>query len=321
MWCLGCALLLVAVAESVEAQERQPIERLEGVVVSKTDGQPIAGAKVAMAHVESGSLYIGSKGHLTGFGPQETVLLFFPKRNSKSFCEAKTDAQGRFKLESFRDPATGYVIAAAHAEKGVVVMPVVPGEHAEKPLRIEVEPPAFIEVDQGLSDPPFGLSAYWNVELVAPLDRHVTSRWKRVGEDAQRRVSMQVWSFFDERSDAEDAPRFGPLPPGWRYRLTLSAWAKNLAYNPTLLEREVALEPGAVVKIEEQRGGAMLQGQVRGTDGAPLKGVNVILRSKRTPGLALGAITDSEGRYRISSVPAGAHEVELLRHAVRTGPG
>ena len=35
----------------------------------------------------------------------------------------------------------------------------------------------------------------------------------------------------------------------------------------------------------------------------------------------IGAVTDKKGNYTLTGVPAGTHELELLRHAKRTAPG
>ncbi len=328
VWTAALAALLLlsgSVLGSLWAQEQKPIHRLEGTVVSKADGQPIAGAKVVLASVETGSLLLGPRGELSGSGDEETVLFFFSKRNGKSYCEATTGADGRFTLERFRDPGSRYVIAAAHAERGVAVMPVIPGEHAGKSLRIDIEPAAFLEVTGGLiTYNPLAaekkeIETYATIRLVGPLGRGPGP----ADSELPNTVWINAWDFSEDGWDgtARAGERVGPLPPGWRYRVTSSAFGPGLAYSPIIFECEVALAAGSVARVEMPHGGTRFAGRVSGSDGAPLTGVNVLLRSKANAGFVLGTITDTDGRYAIASAPAGEHDVELVRHAARTGPG
>jgi hypothetical protein len=63
--------------------------------------------------------------------------------------------------------------------------------------------------------------------------------------------------------------------------------------------------------------GAVLRGQVRGADGAPVPGARVSITSSPVPVPEIAAVTDPEGRFELAAPAAG--EYALSAHAEGTG--
>ncbi len=319
---------LAADGRAILAQEKKaetkptvvPLNRLEGIVVAKADGSPIAGVRVAMASLDGGWISFGNRGEIEATGPEETVLFFFTKRNGKAAVSAVTDDAGRFVLKSFRDPQSRYALAAAHEKRGAHLAVIAPAKHmhAAKPLRIELDRPASIDLESvpvSRSDA-LDVQSIWNVELVAPESAGRSSKPNGVAS-----MVFLDWSVLYASRDS-DVPRcLGPLPPGWGYSIVHRRYDRDLPYSATLFESRITLKPGMTAKAGVAPGDTTVSGRIMGTDGQPLRGVNVMLRRKEAPFVTLGAITGKDGRYTIAGAAAGRHEIELLRHAVRTGPG
>jgi hypothetical protein len=152
IWCCAAApaALLISLAGSFAVAEEPlpPLHKLTGVVVSKQDGRPLAGVEVAMAHAERGTLVFIGGGRLRAFGQDETVLWFFPKRNGRVKIESKTDAEGHFVLEGFTSPEAKYNVGAIHPQYGAALLTdVVPQDHAQQGLRIELDEPTFVRTE------------------------------------------------------------------------------------------------------------------------------------------------------------------------------
>ena len=325
----ACAssLALVALVASVSAddQEKPKLHTLEGVVVTKTDGKPVAGATVAMAHREKGFIFVGDGGQLSVYGPEEKVLFFLSKRNGKTACEATTDQQGRFALKSFASLSAKYSIVAGSQKAGLAILEnICPNDYASQPLRIEIDAPAYLEIPKLPTLSESGLMSYVEVKLEPELlekTQGATVAGERSKESAEPRTNIYLGLLVNP-AETEDKSRAGPLVAGRKYRIGHRVWSKRFGSAATLFETVVKAEAGKTLPVQMKReGGATLTGRVTTKEGSPLRDVNVMVRAGAGTELVLGALTDEKGDYTITNAPAGAHQLELLRYAVRVGPG
>jgi len=311
----GLTACLLAMAGAVVSSA--DVHTLSGVVVSKADGRPLAGVTVTMAHAEEGYIHIGLNAEIWSYGPQEKVLFFFPKRNGRTVCEAQTDEAGRFTLKNFTSLTDSYTIVAGSAEAGLAMLTGVrPRDYADKPLRIEIDRPAYVTVR--------------DVPRIADseLDAHVGLRLAGGGRGGaaaaggSRRTGNVALSIHIASEVLPEVKRLGPLIPGQTYRLSHAVWGRRLATSATLFETVVKAEAGKTLSISlEREGGVTLSGRIATKDGRPLRDVNVMVRSDGDSPLVLGALTDAKGEYTIRNVPTGKYKLELLRYVVRVGPG
>jgi len=320
----------VAPAAADRPAARVPLNRLEGLVVSKQDGRPLADVSVAMAHAERAWIYFGEGDGLGTYGPEEKVLFFFTKRNGRTACEARTDGQGRFALEGFTTPDQPYTVAVAHEKHGAdFVTGVVPKDYADKPLRIELDQPAYIRTERPERSPEAKRWEYVNLSLVPeskPAGSPSTGTAEdEAGEERAPAVNVYFWNSggygLDDSGEQSEKARWGPLPPGHTYRLTRQVYGQ-WAYAPTLYQRDVKVAPGQTVDVAlKPEGGIKLRGRVTGLDGQPLPHVNVMVKVGADGAVVVGTVSDEQGAYEVSGVPPGRHTIELLRHARRTAPG
>ena len=320
------------------------VNTLHGVVVSKKDGKPLANVNVAMADKREAYIYIGDDLMFTSYGETKKLLFFFNKTNGKTACEAKTDKKGRFTLKHFTSMSADYSIVAGSKEAGLAILDnVTPVDSAGKPLRIEIDEPAYLALPQlpGIRNEEH--QAYTSVNF-APEERGSDATAKQASDGTEALpqnlyLSVSVAAARDERtigededaSEAEkpeaDAPkdrtqRIGPLAGGKRYRVSQVLWGSGLAYSPTLFEFDVWATPGKTTPIPFPKdGGTKVSGRIASQDGASLANVNVMVRIGESAQMTLGAVTDKDGNFTVANVPPGEHRLELLRHAVRVGPG
>jgi len=312
---------------------------LSGVVVVKKTGQPVEGAKVVVCHSQQAHLYFGEPGELEAYGPDQfepvTWFLSFLGRSArKTAASAETDETGHFTFSRLATPGELYHLAVSDAEYGcTLLLNLKPEDYFDRELRVELEEPGFIRTDYFDPSPRPGLRCYSRLRLVGPAE---------ATEVAAGESELNVWGWPSEEEvdpgdrggvglddlravRSADLPRFlryGPLPGGLRYRLSLVAAFDEMSYSATIFERLVTVEPGKTVEaLMRSPAGATISGRISDVDGNPLRYVNVTVKVAPPAELVLGAITDAEGRYQIKGVLAGQHKLELLRHAKRTGPG
>jgi hypothetical protein len=317
----AAALTLAGLALAVplsadDPPQKKPINKLHGVVVSKKDGRPLAAVHVVMTHAERGYLMLGREGQARAFGPEEKILWFLSKRNGKTACEDTTDAEGRFTFRGFTSPGEKYNFAAAHPEHGVELLTgLAPVDYQDKPLRIEIDEPAFITT--GLKPPTSSEQAWEYVEVTLAAELGQSTETLRVNFNV-----VDFVAFTPEADEGRREYRLGPLPGGRTYRICRHMYLRAPGYSATLFERRVSLRPGETIELPVHREeGTTVTGRVTDSDDKPLVNVNLTVSTHDESGLVIGAVTDQEGNYTLTGVPAGTHALELLRHAKRTTPG
>lgn len=305
-----------AVAQDPPPQPK-PLNTLKGVVVSQKDGAPLANVKVVLAHAEDAYIYFEEDGGLEAYGPSNTFLFFFTKRNGLTACQTRTDQEGRFTLQSFTKPSAEYNIAVADKRHGAALLTgLVPKEYEGRELRIEVAQPSYLRTDRVRYSP---TDEQWSYVSVTLEPEGVEGQEKPAEAPRVFFMGMGLWGFGEEKGEKA---KLGPLPGGRKYRVSLRRSTLKLPYWATIFERVVALEPGQTVEVPlKPEGGATVSGRVTALDGKPLKDVNVMVKVGTDAALVLGALTDKDGAYELAGVPTGKHELALLRHAVRTAPG
>ena len=306
----------------------QQLHMLSGVIVQKSDGTPLAGIQVVMAHGEKGYLEIGPRGRLDGRGEADEQPHVFAQRNAKFFCDAFTDDQGRFTLRGFAAPDEEWNLAAGDGARGLVLQRrVIPSAYADKPLLIEIDSPADIIVQPPPPPADKSLEGSVGVALAPIAARPPGAEAADSPPDRAREPNAtgesKIGFYASWRSDEDqDSPwHLGPFPPGFTYRITSYLYGRRLGYNPTLFERTVSLTPGvaATISLDSKDGGA-LSGRITDIEDKALADVNVMAKTRDGSGLVIGTLSDAEGRYVLSGVPPGTHTLELLRHVARTAP-
>ncbi|MBN2445744.1 MAG: carboxypeptidase regulatory-like domain-containing protein, partial [Phycisphaerae bacterium] len=165
-----CVLAGGQQAVAAEHQDdAKPVNTLTGVVVSPTDGKPIAGAEVYLAHVGEGWLYTDADGEISAYGSERRVLLFLPRRNGKTVVDTRTDADGRFRLQQFVSMTDKYTLAVRSKDHGLTLLQnVIPKDYEEKPLRTELKAPAKLILKQSTGLVSSGTYSYLSMEAESP---------------------------------------------------------------------------------------------------------------------------------------------------------
>ena len=188
-------VLSLPVAPTIADTLGGQFNRLRGIVVSSVDGRPLPGVQVVMAHDEKGHLRIGPRGSLDGSGDEDERPQDFARRNARLFCDAFTDDQGLFTLTSFASPSARWNLAAGDYQHGICVRSgIVPADFADRPLRIEIDPPAFITVRR-LPDPP-DTSFRASVDLaIADVHADGTATVRKSDESDAPQSGVQICSW------------------------------------------------------------------------------------------------------------------------------
>ncbi|MFH1748777.1 MAG: carboxypeptidase-like regulatory domain-containing protein [Planctomycetota bacterium] len=331
-------LILISAPALAEPPPRKPLNVLEGVVVSKKDGQPLADVSIGLAHAEKGWLYFTSehqagswnldsedeiqakmRAEVRAHGPVEKVLMFFPKRNGKTACTTKTDEKGHFRLEGFTNPTAAYHLGVAHTEHGAALkLGIVPKDHIGKELRIEVDEPSYLRLKTSPWSPEAKITKYPQITLAHEPPADESS--EKPADPPH--VYFQVMPVFDSRGKNAERQMQTLLPGGQRYRVTQQAYAREWAYGATFFAKTIELPPGKTLDVDfATSGGSELSGRVSGLDDKPLQHVNVMVKTAGDSDLLIGAMTDAKGMYKLTGIPPGRHKLELLRYAIRTAPG
>lgn len=302
---------------------RTPLNVIEGVVVTKSDGKPQGKVTISFAHNKNGYIMIDADG-LTQLIDVSQHAENAPTRNHKAVIKTRTDENGHFSLKSFVFWSDEYTLLASTKSRGTaIVRRLVPENYRNKPLRVELEPAASIKVvvprfriPRGMS-PMIGLRAYRD-SLADDAD----------GSPGDDENYLRI-SYSSAESNSVRMAEFERLVPGISYRVTVALSKTGMAFTPTALEQVVCPRAGETIELfsDPSKDKSLPQnvtvaGMVTGVDDKPLKNVNVRL-SHRGGGrqAVIGVVTDSDGHYQIGYVPPGKYRLELEHRRERTAPG
>lgn len=316
MWTYAALAVIGATGAPTRGADPPEMNRLTGVVVFRENGRPAANVQVVLSHERKGYIYITETG-LQGYGEEEKVLGIFTKRNSKHFCQAVTDDQGRFTLKNFAAPDEAWHLATGDPRLGYTLqIKVRPRDYADKSLRLELDKPAFLSVTPPAA-PEKSIQTMIGVNVLSPAPADAEAQ---VASEEDGEIRVYYWSQDLWNASPDKALRIGPLPVGPTYRVSASVYKQGLFYQPLIAARSVVPVAGETRDVSlAPPAGAAVTGRVTDIEDKPLSNVNV--RVKAADGMILGVLTDHDGKYALSGVPAGTHRLELLRHAARRTPG
>lgn len=304
------------------AAKGKPVHTLAGVVVDRAGGKPVAGATVAMAAIGRGGIMFQDDGTIRTYGPEETFFLFFSKTNGKTACEAVTDDEGRFTLKQFASLTARQVLAVAHADGGMALLThVVPKDHQAEPLRITLDEPAYVSGVRPKLDSQGKSYDYVSLDLARSKEPKADDPY---GADETEPGSSVHFLYSGFGLAARDSRKFkfGPLPPGHRYVVTQYYSTDDLGSPAIFNARWVSPKAGQRCKVDlNTPDGTEMSGRLTGESGQLLANVNVMIRSAAADGMIVGTISDKKGRYTLRGLPPGLHRLDLIRYAVRSGPG
>ena len=107
------------------------------------------------------------------------------------------------------------------------------------------------------------------------------------------------------RSDLEGRFRLAHIPPG-EYKLRLLGGGGTTLVHPVRVSEDESTDLGS---IRIDRGG-LLEGTALGQDGKALERNRIVLISKQA-GYRVSVLTDGQGRFSMSSLPAGSYRVSI----------
>ena len=319
-WRIGVVLALggaLTGTVSAGSDERQT-NKLAGIVVSKADGRPAAYVPVVLAQSASGYIYIAEEG-LTAGGDHDTILQYFAQPNSRHFGQVTTDIDGRFTLTSLAAPDQAWIVVAGDPVSGYALRTICPQDCGVVPLKLELEKPAYLNVKVPRPTAK-SLMTMVNIGLAPPTPP--TGPPEAAGTPAPETNDTDTVHIAvpSQRLGSQKPLRVGPLPGGQKYKVTAMGYGQKLPYQATLLQLIASPAPGETLDVVlESTAPGTLTGTITDTDEKPLSAVNVMV--KTADGLVVGTLTDEAGKYELRGVPAGTHNLELLRHAKRMVPG
>lgn len=311
---VGFALALPAALAPAQdsASSLPPQNVFEGQVVD-AEGKPVPAAKIAVVRADEGFISYSGGDDLFVYAPSQKILFFLPTRNGRGSAELTSDADGRFRTLGLK--AGKVHIVAAHKERGVAVITDVAQPNEGKPLRVALSPPTFIEASiKGLG------SSSWM--QMGALEFSGEAPWMpKITDPSEIGASLMIQPTVMLNSDGSF--RAGPLPADGVWRLTLSEYVRECGYSATTLSVPIETKAGGTAKFEfDLTAGTAVEGRVVGPKGEPLGNVSVTAAAgDAATERIIGAVTDSEGRYKIPGLVDGSYQLGAKRWARRTAPG
>jgi peroxiredoxin len=292
-----CWVLAGLAATAVTAEPTPNAAHLRGKVIDAERGNPVAGARIAIAHLESAYIYFANAGDINPiaerFGPDESSDPMSPHART-----GRTDEQGNFYFDKLAAGEFGLVIG--HPQKGVAVLSVVASPE-DKISEVKLDKPTTVQgrlrnlkLDSTRN--------YVNIECESPM----------------------AWLTLSVRLNVDGEGRFdsGPLPAMGRWSLVEWEWELNNAYTGTVFKIPVDLKPHASTSMDIDVGhGRILRGKVVGPKGEPLSYAAVMARSSNRNGQERGAITGADGSFAIEGLSEGSYQLAVDRWRLRKTPG
>lgn len=304
-----------AYAIPVRVTSKATGERLAGVQIAAA---PMKGANVSVYADPSGaiSLYVNDAERDALLAKSGNAMIGGGPWGGMSYTDS--DGSGAIGLLLHEDGE--YIVIAVHPEAGIAVIPnVSPGKHKNEPLNIELERAVYLSVPAVKVD--FGADAqmYHMAQWIPPGVDLSSGETIRKGLEGATNVSLSsVW-----REGFAGVSRIGPLPARAAILVSSSVnMPKRTTTVTTLRQAVVRAEPGATLEYSPVVGeGATISGRVVAEGGKPMADVTVVVKTDDPGRLVLSAITDKDGKYRLTGVPAGNFPIEITRNALRTAPG
>jgi hypothetical protein len=299
-------------AEEPGKPEPPALNVLEGVVLDHA-GKPVAGAQIHAADAERGFIHYGGPDSIFAHGPSEKMLWFFTKRNGAGSGEAGTGDDGRFVIRGLKPGR--YSVLAVHGERGVGTLRDIVQPNEGHPSTIRLEPPTFVHgTIHGLTESRQFRHGSLH-EIVGEAMPQI------VGEAMPTRLN--IYMGLNVNLGENGSFKVGPLPSAKSWRLSIGQFVMSRGFSATLLERDIDIEPGRTTTLDiDLTKGEQINGQIIGPEGTPLDlvAVDVALKGSVRAN-RLGALTDKEGRFRISGLEAGVYTLDAKRWLKRTKPG
>jgi peroxiredoxin len=268
--------------------------RIAGQVVA-ADGQPVPGARVIAGEFGRATMYVGDPDDMFVGTPGLPA-----EQSSRYSAQASSGADGRFEIGGLA--AGDYSVMASAARRGIAMTTIRMAESGAASLRLELEPPAFIE------------------GAVAGLDfdatQHVLELRPRVP-----RVNV-LFTPELQREEGRWSFRSVALPAVREWNVVGTQLVTEGAFRATLFSVPVDAEPGEVTKVQVEFGGALtISGVLRGSGGEPIAHAAVLAVSRTTPTREFGAVSDAAGRYLVRGLSNGVWRLEASRYALRDSAG
>ena len=268
--------------------------RIEGIVLSD-GGAPVAGARVILGELGRATLFYNTPDEMFVGTPGLSEI------ETKQFAAVlSSDTSGKFAVEGL---APGeYSLIAADRTRGVVCTTMRLERGVPLSLQLMLRPSAYVvgSIDGLAFDPSVNVlelkprTALGNISMVPRLEQQQGS-----------------WSF---RSVA--------LPALREWRVIGTQVVLEQDFRATIFSVPVDAEPGRETALHlKLDGGSAVLGRVVDAGGAAIANVSVVAASGKEPTFEFGAVSDAQGRYRISGLERGTWHLAGLRYGMRELPG
>jgi len=312
----------ISLAQSAEPSPQAPLNRLDGRVMA-VDLTQVERARVAAVAVQHGFLMYRGGTEIFVSAPEETVLLFFTKRNGSGSGLAWTDENGRFSIQGLKPGK--YHLLAVHPEKGIRLVRSVDQPTTGDGVEIALPAPTFVEgTIRGV--PGADLVPTEQItkgELIQTFLEPVSlDGWF---QNSHAGESTRIFVHLGFKIGEDGAFKAGPLPFDGEWDLRINKLVQARKFVATLLKLPLNVKAGEAKRIDvDLAAGHALAGQIVGPQGEPLADAAVSItsqdsddRSKRQ----FGTLADAKGEYRIFAPSEGNYTLEAQRWAPRTGFG
>lgn len=279
-------------------QSKKAAHTIVGTIRSN-DHQTIPGATVVIAHELDGTIYCSGG---TAVEPVERRAVdlpgvFVPK--GLTVAKSQSNEKGEFSFDGLADGA--YTLVAVHPERGCAIVPNI--KPAASKVVITLNPPTMLE---------------------AKLDGFdFDPKWHYVNLEPDEPVANLAIELRMEQKDTTSIFSTSPIPAirDW----SLIVWGRNSSRSftvPLVRRRVSSLNTGAINKLTiDLASGISIKGRVTDSAGHSLPDVAVLARPTGSPQSVQGAFTDADGRYTITGLDRGPHQLEAVRHQLRSEIG
>jgi hypothetical protein len=287
-----------------EATTRPAISTMRGIVVRKGSGKPLADVTVSIARVRDGEIHVGAEKFFRFGWLNKDAPGWLPKYSDSTDVVIKTNAKGRFSFSKIPTPDEPYTLVASGPTTGAaLVRQFRPADYEKKPLRVEIDDPAFVKI--------------WPTRADATLQRFSNLSLREGSQPtdaANQRVFAKLELSLGNPQVLIGDGNAGPLLPGLKYEVTKGIYTRGNGYPAIFYRHTFTAEAGQTLDLSEWPDlGTTLDGRIRAADGRPLSHVNVMVKLGGSESEIMGTLSDNLGRYEITGLPPGRHTLELAR--------